>query len=230
MFSKTQTEDSGKAQAAEFDYAALDAGARRLLRDRARHIRGLMQATLGGIVDIGRGLAEVKEKLPHGQFLKWIRAEFGWKRTTAWRFMEVFEKIKCSNLEHLQIDVSALYEITAPSTPEPVRKEIIRRGEAGEKITHKAARTAIASYRAASEPTAPVALALVPRKREEVETVSQAIEVLAAMDLGETATEIASLPPAVRTRFLRKADGAREKLSVLVRSNSSILERERSIT
>jgi hypothetical protein len=41
--------------------------------------------------------------------------------------MNVYERFKSSNFEHLEIDVSALYLIARRSTPEPVRAEVIRR-------------------------------------------------------------------------------------------------------
>ena len=204
-----------------FDYSAIeDLAERKFLRDRARSFRGLAQATLGGIVDIGRSLVEAKEKLPHGQFLRWIRMEFAWCERTARSFMDVYRRFKSANVADLKIDVSALYLLAAPSTPEPVRAEVLRRAEAGEKIPHRVARGAIDDYRAASEPGAPAetSLQIVSRqdpKQGEVETVSQAIEVLDAMNLEKTAAEIAGYPEAVRVRFWRKTDGAWEKLNAL---------------
>ena len=78
---------------------------------------------------IGQWLSEVKERLPHGQWLPWLKTEFGWSQPTAWRFISVYDQIKLSNLNNLQIDVSALYHIAAPSTPEPVRREVIERAQ-----------------------------------------------------------------------------------------------------
>jgi Protein of unknown function (DUF3102) len=70
---------------------------------------------------------EAKAKLKHGQWYPWLETEFGWSAVTAWRFMNVFKQIKLSTVNNLEIDVSALYLIAAPKTPEPVRKEIIER-------------------------------------------------------------------------------------------------------
>jgi hypothetical protein len=71
--------------------------------------------------------AEVKERLPHGQFIPWIEREFAWSERATRRFMEVHERVKTANLADLNIDVSALYLIAAPSTPEPVRQQVITR-------------------------------------------------------------------------------------------------------
>jgi Protein of unknown function (DUF3102) len=61
---------------------------------------------------------EVKARLKHGQFLEWIEREFAWSDWTARAFMNVHEKFKSENFSNLEIDVSALYLIAAPSTPE----------------------------------------------------------------------------------------------------------------
>jgi hypothetical protein len=90
-----------------------------LAQDRADRIRKLARVTAEGIVEIGRYLTEVKEQLEHGQFLDWIKAEFGWHDRSARRFMNVHSCFKL-------VDVSALYLIAAPKTPEPVRQESIR--------------------------------------------------------------------------------------------------------
>jgi len=47
--------------------------------------------------------------------------------TRAERFMKVYEAVKSDTVSDLPIDVSTLYLIAAPKTPEPVRQEIIKR-------------------------------------------------------------------------------------------------------
>lgn len=62
---------------------------------------------------------------PHGgAFLPWIDAEFGMKPTLASHFMNVANTYgdKLSIVEN--INPTALYELAAPSTPEPVRQQI----------------------------------------------------------------------------------------------------------
>jgi hypothetical protein len=116
-----------------------------------------------------------------GQFLKWIRAEFGWSVGSAHAFMEVHRQFKSASPADLKIDVSALYLLAAPKTPEPVRAEIMRRAEAGEQITHKAARTAIAQYKNTGATSSSRVTEKCEEKRQEIEGVSQAVEILAAM-------------------------------------------------
>ena len=49
---------------------------------------------------------------------------------------------------NLNLDVSALYLIAAPKTPEPVRQEIIKRAEAGEPMTKTKAVAVLETYKA----------------------------------------------------------------------------------
>jgi hypothetical protein len=129
-----------------FDYAELEPVTRRFVQDREEQIHNLARMTATSIRLIGKCLTEVKERLEHGQFLRWIGHCFAWKRTTAWAFMNVYDRFKCSNFEQMDIDVSALYLIAAPKTPEPVRNDVIRRAENGEKITHQGVRALVQEF------------------------------------------------------------------------------------
>jgi hypothetical protein len=40
-------------------------------------------------------------RLGHGEFLKWIKAEFGWQQTNARAFMQVHRQFKSSNFDGL---------------------------------------------------------------------------------------------------------------------------------
>lgn len=135
----------------QFDYAALESATRRFVLERTERIHNLARMTATGIVQIGQYLEEVKEQLKHGEFLKWIGSEFGWKERSARSFMMVYAQSKTANFADLQIDVSALYLIAAPSTPEPVRAETIRRAKNGEPITHAGARALVERFRETGE-------------------------------------------------------------------------------
>jgi len=134
-----------------FNYDTFDQETRRRLRERAEQIRGLARMTASGIVEIGQVLAEVKEQLPHGRFLRWIEAEFGWKKSTAENYMLVYRNIKLPNVGNLNVDVSALYLIAAPSTPAPVREEAIRRAEHGEHVSRREVRVLLQRVKGTGE-------------------------------------------------------------------------------
>jgi hypothetical protein len=141
-----------------FDYAALDTETRAFVEGRARAIHTIARMTAAGIVQIGQHLNEVKERLKeHNKgrshqdqerlgFLEWIKREFAWKEQSARNFMMVYDRFKSTNFGDLEIDISALYLIAAPSTPEPVREEVVRVAISGERVSHGTVKAVIAQY------------------------------------------------------------------------------------
>jgi CheY-like chemotaxis protein len=125
--------------ATSFDYSQLDMETSQFVQQQTQEIRGLMRRTAQNIVDVGAKLKQVKEKLEHGQFLKWLEAE-SWSHSLAVKFMQVADKFKYVNFTHLNIAPSALYLLAAPSTPEEVVEEAIQRAQTGEPIAYATAR------------------------------------------------------------------------------------------
>lgn len=161
-----------------FDYGALDAETRIVVQQRTGEIRGLMRRAAQDIVDIGLKLIEVKEQLAQApnrirlgrvgayeivaeriSFESWLKDEFDWSRQTAYRFIWVAERFagECNNL--LQVAPSALYLLSAPSTPETARLEAIERATSGEPITHAKAKEIVNAHR---EPATPAPAPFVP--------------------------------------------------------------------
>jgi hypothetical protein len=68
--------------------------------------------------------------------------------------MNVHERVKLPNLGNLEIDVSALYLIAAPSFPEPVGAEITTRAENGEVVTHGMVCAVMVEWKRAGEAVA----------------------------------------------------------------------------
>lgn len=96
-----------------------------------------MKRTAEDIVEIGLDLIEIKDCLPHGGFLPWIEAEFGMSDRTARRFVDV-AKVYGTRLDPVSnLSPKVLYELSAPSTPEPVRQVIEAKAEQGETVSVK---------------------------------------------------------------------------------------------
>jgi hypothetical protein len=73
-------------------------------------------------------LTEAKKIAGHGEWLTWLEREFEWSNATASKYMQVAElagKFELSS--NLSLGVSDLYLLARPSTPEPIREEIIQR-------------------------------------------------------------------------------------------------------
>ena len=138
---------------APFAYDDLDTETRIVVQQRASELKTLIRRSAADIIEIGSKLIDVKFRLGHGHFCKWLKAEFGWSEPSAWRFMQV-----CEHFQNHQIEgfaPSALYMLAAPSTPDEARQEALDRAAAGEHITVKTAQTLIADRKPA--PVAPAA-------------------------------------------------------------------------
>ena len=111
-----------------FAYETLDEGTRIFIQQKTDETHLLLKRTAENILAIGLILQEIKEHLPHGQFLPWLQTEFGMSRMTANHFMQVADKFagKCTNLLHLPATI--LYELASPSTDESII-EHIEKGE-----------------------------------------------------------------------------------------------------
>ena len=122
-----------------FDYSSLNIQCSDFVRQQTSEIRSLMKRTAQDIIEIGQRLIEVKNLLGHGQYRKWIEAEFNWGKSTANSFENVAKQF--ADVQNLDVfAASALYELAAPSTPKAARQEAIALAQAGEKISYTAAK------------------------------------------------------------------------------------------
>lgn len=131
----------------EFNYTSLETETRTVVLQRTTEIKSLIHCTALNRIEIGQKLIDVKERLGHGEFRKWLKAEFSWGVTTAWKQMKVAQAFKCSLCEHLDIAPSAFYLLTASSTSEQAREEALERARAGETITPSIAEAIVNKYK-----------------------------------------------------------------------------------
>ncbi|MEC4804742.1 MAG: DUF3102 domain-containing protein [Jaaginema sp. PMC 1079.18] len=120
----------------QYQFSDLDPKTRDEIKERTDRIRGLMQRTLQDIIEIGKELLEVKQRLPHGQFGDYLRVEFDWSWQTANNFMNTASQFGNGEIENgLEIAPKALYILSSKSVPEKARKEAVKQAQMGEKIT-----------------------------------------------------------------------------------------------
>jgi Protein of unknown function (DUF3102) len=105
------------------------------LCEAADRIRQRMTRTAEDIVEIGRELIAVKDRVGHGNFLPWIEREFRMSEDMAARFMNVARNMATQISQGANFQLSILYALASPSTPAEVRTEITERVVAGETIT-----------------------------------------------------------------------------------------------
>ncbi len=124
---------SSKAIADRFDYSSLSPEIQSEARATAARIREQNKAATVAILDIGRDLLAIKAKLGHGVFGKWIEAEFGMTKRTAQNYMALASTFGDKPEIISLLSPTTAFRLSAKSTPDFVRKEVITRIEAGER-------------------------------------------------------------------------------------------------
>jgi hypothetical protein len=118
-----------------FDYDGLPADVAADARSFVSEYRSFQRRTVLAMAEIGRQLINIRERLEHGQFLKWIEAELG-SKSTAYRCMNVAEKFAPAELPTVgSLDVNTVQALAAESTPQDLRQEIIGKLASGEPVS-----------------------------------------------------------------------------------------------
>lgn len=138
-----------------FDYAGLEPEARIVVQQKTGEIRDRVNRIKENYVEVGQRLREVKARLEHGQFGSWLQAEFAWSQDTAQNLMRVSEMVE-QNRKFSEfgghIAQSAMYLLAAPSTPPEAREDALARAEAGEQVSHSAAKAIVNEHKAPPTP------------------------------------------------------------------------------
>jgi hypothetical protein len=106
-----------------------------ILAEHASEIRRLGKRVVADVVEIGRRLAECKRICGHGNWLPFLDREFGWTEQTALNFIRAHDLSKSKNFLDLELPVSALYLLAAPSTPAEAREAVTKRAQAGKQMS-----------------------------------------------------------------------------------------------
>jgi hypothetical protein len=138
-----------------FDYSGIDKPEEvREVEALAIQIEFYAAQTAMNAYETGKRLVLAKEIIGHGKWESWILTKFGWGLTTAKKMIMIAENMnnisKSSPGGDLiaNFQVSALYLLASPSTPDSVRDEAIALAESGEKITKAKAKAMIEQAKA----------------------------------------------------------------------------------
>jgi len=117
----------------------------------AEDTRRRLKRSAMDIYCIGLNLLEAQNIIEHGEFLSWLRQEFGMSKTSAYEFINVAKAFKSKfpiigNLFN-NITPTALYKLAAPSTPTAARDEAIDLVKAGEVVDPDVAKNLINKYK-----------------------------------------------------------------------------------
>lgn len=129
-----------------YDYSLIAEEHREKVRSAARDIKHRERRAVNDIAEIGKSLADVRDRLEYGQFGEWIEQEFGWRKTMAYTFMNVAEALpKFGKVENFGL--SALYQLSAPSTPDEAIEEANQIAENGQRVNHKIAKVLVDKHK-----------------------------------------------------------------------------------
>ena len=134
-----------------FDYNELDATVAAEARAAASRIR---QRHRKAAIETGSDLMAIKHRLGHGNFLRWIEAEFKWDERTARRYMQAAKVLGGKSDIVSDLPATAIYALSAASTPEPIRAEVIKRLEDGDSIKGQDIKEMVRKGRARPSPHA----------------------------------------------------------------------------
>jgi hypothetical protein len=102
------------------------------------------------IVEIGKWLERVKARVGHGKFMPWVDKNFEFSVQTAENYIGLYQlaqRSKSKALLNLNLPAEALYVLARRNVPEPARIAVVKRVEAGEKLTASSVRAIVAPYK-----------------------------------------------------------------------------------
>jgi hypothetical protein len=128
-----------KALTVRFDYTTVGKEEKGKLIYLAGEIKKANSSHLRFGIAVGEAVAKAHALLAcdgkDGQFSAWVEAECGFGRTTAYKYMQVWDAFNdCEVID--QFDLSALQTLSAPKAPEKARIEAVKLAKKGEHITN----------------------------------------------------------------------------------------------
>src|SRR6266849_2262457 len=119
----------------------------RFLAEKAEAIRALARRS---VFEIGKHLAEVREKCPHGKWLPWLDNELGMSHTQADKYIAIYRAIEGGQIAtklQFGLGVSSLALLASSSTPDDARQEVTERAEGGERLSHTLVKHIVSDHR-----------------------------------------------------------------------------------
>lgn len=137
-----------EAEGRGFNYAGLDARIAKTVREATVRVKASLHRQGVEVIETGRDLLAVKDALEHGQFSAWVWSELGWAMTTAQNYMRAAAAFAGKSATVAHLPPTVIYKLASPSTPSPVREEIVRKIENGETISVEAIAERVAEAQA----------------------------------------------------------------------------------
>jgi hypothetical protein len=140
----TSVVGQGAGSITSFDYSKVSKAIASEMRATVVRIR---DRTEKDYIATGADLTRIKEKLHHGQWLPWVRAEFWFSISTAERMMGWAALAKTNSSAVTNLGPAVINAIAPKSTPPEIRDRVLAAAEAGEPQSAKAVRREIRQHR-----------------------------------------------------------------------------------
>ena len=105
----------------------------RVSRPRCGKGNRIRKSVFNSGIEAGCHLRWVKQRLPHGQFGAWLRAELGMSERTAQNWMRVATTFEGKYETVSDLPQATVYRLAAKSTPDAVREEVASASEQGQR-------------------------------------------------------------------------------------------------
>ena len=105
------------------------------LQEAAQRIKTLRRAATDHAIEIGRELLRIKERLPHGAFVKWVERSCEFKIRAAQDLMKLAREAESNTKLAALMVPSTLRVYLSKTTPPEVRSTILKRLERGERVS-----------------------------------------------------------------------------------------------
>ena len=116
-----------------FDYSGIDAADE--IKAATSRIKARWKRVGKDLIEVGKELNAVKDRLPHGQFLPWLQAEFELSQRTANDLMNVATRFEGKSANIADLNSTVLYLLAAPSTPDEVVDLALETAAKGETVS-----------------------------------------------------------------------------------------------
>lgn len=80
----------------------------------SQKIKALEKNSIQNVVEIGKLLQEASEQCEYGEYMNWLKSQFGWSHQTSLRYRSVYnlsQNQQIVDFAKLDISISALYEV-----------------------------------------------------------------------------------------------------------------------
>jgi Protein of unknown function (DUF3102) len=132
-------------------FLAREAKAIRRLKARAA------QRLLTDVIEMGRRLDRVRRRIPHGDWLPWLKKNFAWTDDTALNYIRVFQsrgRFKSRTIRDLPL--SSIFILAREDTPPAVFEQVGSFAKTGKKLTVPITREIIKRHAAPAGPVVKV--------------------------------------------------------------------------